>query len=152
MQQESSGDEQPILVLSRKKPHLLLVLVLSLISGLGLFLGTDTGGVPLWLARVWAGQLLVSGSIAMWAHLTKTDRERGMRIERGALTLQAAAVIAYVMALPVVLGWRIDVVLALPTGAAWAVANLWEVKLISADLGLIGTVRRMGREHRATDQ
>lgn len=136
--------DQPILVLSRKKPHLILFMVLVVLSGLLAFVdgGTDDS-LPGWLTRVWGGFLLFSGSVALVAHLQRWDRERGMHVERGALTMQAGAVIAYGMALPVYLGWSIPAGISLLAALAWAAANFWEVYLISADLKMISTVRRL---------
>lgn len=136
--------EQPILVLFRKKPHLIFLLVASVVSGLLVFAGGSTeADLPTWLVRAWSGVELMSGGIALIAHLQRWDRERGMRVERGSLTIQAAAVIAYGMALPVYLGWPVDVIAALIVASAWAGANLWEVRLIGADLKLIAAVRSL---------
>lgn len=136
--------EQPILVLSRKKPHLLLILVLSVLSGIGYFVeGAVEPELPDWLARSWAGVLLVSGGFALVAHLQRWDRERGMHVERGALTIQGAAVLAYGACLPQYLGWTPSVIISIIAAIVWAGTNFWEVSLIGADLKLIAAVRSL---------
>lgn len=137
--------DQPILVLSRKKPHLIFILVLCLLSGLGIFItGSDDPELPDWITRSWAGFLLVSSMVALGAHFQKWDRERGMYVERGALTIQSAAVLAYGATLPQYLGWNAEVFFSIAAMVTFAAANLWEVQLIGADLKLIATVRSMG--------
>lgn len=136
--------DQPILVLSRKKPHLILLLILSVLSGLAYFLdGPVEPKIPQWLAQAWAVVLLFSGGLALVAHLQRWDRERGMHVERGALTLQAAAVTGYGLALPAYLGWQAQTAVSLLAAATWAGTNLWEVRLIGEDLKLISAVRRL---------
>lgn len=138
--------DQPILVLSRKKPHLILLLILSILTGIGYFFqGPQDQEIPHWLAQTWAMMLLITGTMALIAHLTRWDRERGMYVERGALTLQAAAVSGYALALPGILGWQADTAIALLAGAAWVGTNLWEVREITKDLKLISAVRRLDR-------
>lgn len=66
-----------------------------------------------------------------------------MYVERGALTMQAGGVLAYAVCLPVFLGWTAAVILSLVVAGAWVWANLWEVKLIGADLKLISIARRL---------
>lgn len=137
-------DHPPILVLSRKKPHLILLLVLSVLSGLSIFAGgADEPQMPNWLSHSWAAFLIISGSLALIAHLQRWDRERGMHVERGSLTIQAAAVIAYALTLPTYFGWGAPTMITFLAAAAWSGANLWEVKLISGDLQLIKAVRRI---------
>lgn len=140
----SQPPQQPILVLSRKKPHLILFMTLVVLSGL-LYLieGSVDSRIPDWLARTWACFLLFSGSVNLIAHLQGWDRERGMYVERGALWIQSAAVLAYGAALPQYLGWGLSSAVSMSAAAAWAAANLWEVFLIGGDLRLIGAVRRL---------
>lgn len=137
-----NNDSPPILVLSRKKPHLILFLILTILSGLSFFAGGSVSGeLPNWLVRSWSGFLLVSGSAALIAHLQRWDRERGMHAERGALSLQSGAVLIYGALLPVYVGWSAPILISVFAAIAWAAANLWEVWLITADLKMINAVR-----------
>lgn len=131
----------PILVLSRKKPHLILLLILSVLSGISVFLTDANPNVPDWLSRMWGISLLLSGVTALVAHLQRTDRERGMYVERGALALQSGAVMVYVATLTSFLPWGAEIFITLLAGIAWAGANMWEVKLISSDLKMIHAIR-----------
>lgn len=67
-----------------------------------------------------------------------------MYVERGALTIQSAAVLAYGATLPQYLGWNAEVFFSIASMVTFAAANLWEVFLIGADLKLIATIRSMG--------
>lgn len=136
---------QKILVLSRRKPHLMLILLLSILSGISIFVSEPVPGLPSWLQQAWATSCMLSGIGALIAHLQKWDRERGMYAERGMLIIQSAAVITYALSLPSLLGWTSDVVIALITAALWSGANLWEVKLISDDIGMLSTARKLKR-------
>ena len=143
---ETGGDEQPILVLSRKKPHLLFIMVASVLTGAVVFLGGSVNEeIPGWLARLWGGMALGTGAVALLAHLQRWDRERGMYVERGSLLIQSGAVLGYGCAIVGLLGWNVDAVGALATALAWAGANLWEVRLIGADLRIISSVRKLTR-------
>lgn len=136
--------DQPILVLSRKKPHLIFFMVLVVLSGLAYFVeGPVENEIPDWLGRTWAGFLLWSGSVALIAHLQRWDRERGMHVERGALTIQSAAVLAYGACLPQYLGWTPGTFISILAALAWAAANFAEVHLIGSDLKLISAMRRL---------
>lgn len=145
MEQDHEGEPQPILVLSRKKPHLILFMIIVILSGLVVFVDPPAEtDVPDWLAHVWSVLLLVTGSLGLLAHLQRWDRERGMYVERGTLTIQSAAVICYGAILPVWIPWGGGLVISLLAAAAWAGFNMWEVVLIGRDLDLIATVRKMG--------
>ena len=145
--------DQPILVLSRKKPHLILFMVLVIMSGLlAVTEGSSGGDLPDWLTRTWGALLIFSGSVALVAHVQRLDRERGMLVERGALIMQAGAVMAYGLAVPSYLGWTMPMVVTLLAALSWAAANFWEVYLIGADLKLIYATRRLSsRRYDASD-
>lgn len=120
-------------------------MIIVILSGLAVFVGaSEDTDVPDWLAHVWAVLLLATGSLGLLAHLQRWDRERGMYVERGMLTIQSAAVVCYGAILPVWLPWDGSLVISLLAAAAWAGFNLWEVVLIGKDLDLIATVRKMG--------
>lgn len=140
------GRDQPILVLSRKKPHLILIMLASLLTGVVVFGGGSLDPhVPGWLARLWGGTAGVTGALALLAHLQRWDRERGMYVERGTLLIQSGAVLGYGLALVGLLGWGVDAVASGVLALAWAGANMWEVRLIGTDLRTIAAVRRLNR-------
>lgn len=136
--------DQPILVLSRKKPHLILFMIIVVLSGLVVYVAPpEQTDVPDWLAHIWSWVLMATGSVALLAHLQRWDRERGMYVERGALWIQSAAVLGYGIALPNWLPWDGGLIISLVVAAAWAGFNLWEVQLIGLDLKLISVARRL---------
>lgn len=140
---------QPIIILSRRKPHLILLLILSILTGVSVVLnGAPEERLPDWIEYLWGGALFFSGGITLLAHLQRWDREKGMGVERGALTLQSAAVITYGLMLPAYLGWTAETALSLLATVSWAWANLWEVKLITADLKLLATMHQLKRKGR----
>ena len=145
---------QPILVLSRKKPHLILFMIIVILSGLVVFVDPpEQTDVPDWLAKAWAGLLLATGSISLLAHIQRLDRERGMYVERGMLTIQSAAVVCYAAALPTWIPWDGGLVISMVAATAWAGFNMWEVFLIGKDLQLIAAARSLGaRSSDAADE
>lgn len=135
---------EPILVLSRKKPHLILFMIVVFFSGLIVYVDPpEQTDVPDWIAHIWSWVLMVTGSVSLIAHLQKWDRERGMYVERGSLWIQSAAVLGYASVLPNWLEWDGGLVISMIIAAAWAGFNLWEVYLIGADLKMIGAVRKL---------
>ena len=140
------SDEQPILVLSRKKPHLMLIMLASLMTAVVVFGGGSLDErLPVWLQQLWGGTSGATGALALLAHLQRWDRERGMFVERGLLLVQSGAVLGYGLAIVGLLGWNVDAISSLVLALAWAGANLWEVRLIGTDLRLISAVRRLNR-------
>lgn len=136
----------PILVLSRRKPHFMLIAVASIMTGIVAFGGGSLDHrIPVWLQQTWGGTAGVTGALSLLAHLQRWDRERGMYVERGTLCIQSGAVLGYGVALVGLLGWNVDAVSSLVIALAWAGANLWEVKLIGSDLGLINEIRKARR-------
>lgn len=137
--------EQTILVLSRKKPHLIFLMGLGVITGLSVALGGPVDeDSPLWLSHAWAVMVGITSLVILLSHLWRWDRERGMWIERGALWIQAGGVLAYTMALPTWTGVNAPSILTIVAGAWWAGTNIWEVREIAKDLRLISAVRRFG--------
>lgn len=128
-----------VLVLSRQKPHLILFLVLSLLSGIG-YLASDpkenpgSGKLPAHVSSTWAWLLVVTGLIGLAGIVwQRWHVERGMLVERGALLLQSGAVVVYAGFLA---GyhppqWALSVTAA----AVWSGINIWEARLIKRDLG-----------------
>lgn len=124
-----------VLVLSRQRPHLILFLVLSVLTGVAYYTTTSQPSpIPPWLAQAWAIVLGVTGCMGLagiaWQ---RWHLERGMLLERGALMLQSGFVVAYVG-----LAGRYvpagEWVLLLVIAAVWAFVNLWEARLLARDL------------------
>lgn len=135
---------EPILVLSRKKPHLILFMIIVILSGLVVYVDPpQQTDVPDWLAHVWSWVLMITGTVSLVAHLQKWDRERGMYVERGALWIQSAGVLGYAAVLPNWLKLDGGLIISLIAAVAWAGFNLWEVQLIGSDLKMIGAVRQL---------
>lgn len=132
---------QTIVVLSRQKPHLVLFLVLSILSGVAYLTGSPDatpgqGDLPPYVSAVWAWALLVTGSLGVAGILWQRWYVlRGMYLERSALLLQASGVTVYAGFLSAYQpdDWLISAV----AGGVWAVINVWEARLIKRDLGMI---------------
>lgn len=138
-------DRRPVIVLSRQKPHLLLLLVLGILSGVSILLGTYDPNtmesqLPEVVVQAWGGCLLASSIIAMLGHLGfRRNRVRGMRIERGALLIQSGMILLYGLILVGMFGWAATI-----SGGAmlsWAGANVWESQLIKRDLRMLARMR-----------
>lgn len=135
---------QMVYVLSRQKPHLMLFMILSILSGIAYLLGPAESAaleneLPTWVPPVWAWFLLMSGLVGMWGMVwQRWQVERGMLLERGALLIQAGAILLYGGVLVVANGWAATV----SAGAAlvWAGANFWESRLILRDLRMLEEV------------
>jgi hypothetical protein len=137
--------DKNIVVLSRQKPHEVFLFGLAVLSGLAILLGLSeptslTRDLPSWVLPVWAWCLLTSSLAGLGGMLYRRDRERGMGIERGALVMQTGMVLMYGLLLVAINGWQ--AVIAAGAALVWASTNLWEAKLISADLRAIALARR----------
>lgn len=130
--------KQLVLVLKRQKPHLILFMVLSVLSGLAYFIGPAESEamlkeLPDWVPLAWAMVLLISGLLGLGGIIWQRWRvERGMLLERGALLIQAGAVSLYGGSLLLANGWAAALVVG--ATAAWAIANVWEARLIRQEL------------------
>lgn len=152
-----SRSRSHLLVLSRRKPHLILFMILSALSGLAYFLGPAESGainseMPSWVQPAWAVCLLFSGTIGIYGALIYRSRlVKGMMVERGALLIQSGAVVFYGGALVIASGWAGTI--SAGAAIAWAGANIWEAKLITQDLKLIASEEAglMGSDEDAND-
>jgi hypothetical protein len=126
---------RPVVVITgRHRPHEILLLVVSLVTGLAYTIGAPppqsvTALLPGWAVRVWAVGLAASGVVGLVGVFSR--RDWSLQVEQAAMLLGAAALLWYTAAvLP--FGWR-----ALFAGAVsigWAVANLTRAAQIRRDL------------------
>lgn len=126
---------RPVLVISgRHRPHELLLLGVSLATGLAYTVGAPpptsvAALLPGWALHVWSLSLTLSGAVGLAGALTRRSwslqvEQAGMLIGAGALIWYSAAIAPY--------GWR-----ALFAGAicaAWAAANVVRALQIRTDL------------------
>lgn len=128
-----------VIVLKRQQPFLLFFLALTTLSGLGFLLSPDTGDsreLPPYVTHGWAWCLLVTGALGLVGVAWQRWRVlRGILIVRGALMLQAGAVVAYAGFL---IGHRVPQwQLSTLAAAVWVWACLAEARLLRKDIGLI---------------
>jgi len=122
---------RPVIVISgRHRPHELLLLVVSLATGLAYTVGAPpptsvAALLPGWALHVWSLSLALSGVIGIvgvW---------RSLRLEQAGMLLGAAALVWYCAAV-VPFGWR--ALFAGLVSLAWAAANLVRAAQIGRDL------------------
>lgn len=123
---------RPLVVVSgRHRPHEILLLVVSLITGVAYSVGAPPPAsvaalLPGWALLVWSIGLTLSGVLGLagvfWS----------LRLEQASMLLGAAALVWYTAAVAP-FGWRALFAGAIST--AWAVANLVRAGQIRRDLG-----------------
>lgn len=130
---------QLVIILKRQQPFLLFFLVLTTLSGAAFLLspGTgDSGQLPPYVTHGWAWCLLLTGALGLvgvaWQ---RWGAMRGILLVRGALMLQAGAVVVYAGFLigHQVEQWHLSTLAA----AVWVWACLAEARLLRKDIGLI---------------
>jgi hypothetical protein len=123
---------RPIIVVSgRHRPHEILLLAVSLVTGLAYTVGAPPPSsiaalLPGWAVLVWAVGLVISGALGLVALAA-----RAPQVEQAAMLLGAAALVWYAAAAGQ-LGWR--GAFAGVVCAAWAGANVARALQIRADL------------------
>lgn len=126
-----------VLILKRQQPFLLFFLVLTTLSGVGVIAAApQPSKLPHHVTYGWAWCLLVTGLLGLvgvawqrWSVL------RGMLFVRGALMMQAGAVVVYAGFL---IGYRAPQwFLSIIAAAVWVWACLAEARLLRKDIGLI---------------
>lgn len=131
-----------MVLMSRTRPHELLLFVVSVLTGI-VYLDTlpDPRSlaalVPEVVIRVWAGGLLASGALGLFAYaLLRSRVVLGLKLEGSALLIGSGALLMYVVSVFSYAGLH-----ALFTGAivlGWLIANLVRVIQIIRDLGKLG--------------
>ena len=128
-----------VVVAGRHRPHELMLLAVSVILGVAYILGAPQPGslaesLPGWMFTGWALVMLASGTLGLIGCFWR-DADLGMEIERGAMVMQAGAIVLYTSGLFAYAGTR-----ALASGgiaAVWAGANAWRAVQITRDLRAI---------------
>lgn len=129
---------RPIVVVAgRDRPHELLLLALSLFSGISYLLGAPPPGsitalMPAWEIHAWAAGLLVSGLIGLIGCWWRGNRALGLGLELGAMLIGSGALLLYSVAAFALGGWR--ALFAGGIGVAWMAANLLRAGQIRSDL------------------
>lgn len=133
----------PILIVTgRERPHLLMTLWFSLVSGAVFLLGAprppsmgDT-----WLVTMWAVLLVTSGSVGLLGCYTRRNIRRALGLERAGMLIGAGAVIGYAVQVYATNGHR--ALFSAGFCAGWAIANVVRALQISNDLRKLGGARR----------
>lgn len=126
-----------VVLTGRHRPHELLLLVLSTVSGLSYLIAAPpptslAASLPRQFTYVWAGMLAVSGIAGLLGCGWRSDPERGLLIEQGAMVLGSSALLLYGAAIVNIAGARG----AFGAGIAfvWVLANLARATQIYQDL------------------
>lgn len=123
-----------VLISGRHRPHEILLLVVSLVTGVAYTVGAPpptsvAALMPSWALHVWSLGLALSGAIGLVGAIAR--RPWALRLEQAGMLLGAGALCWYAAAVAP-FGWR-----ALFAGAitmAWAGANLVRAVQIERDL------------------
>ena len=124
-----------VVVLSgRRRPHELLLLVVSVVTGLAYTIGAPpptsiAALLPGWALLVWAVGLTVSGALGLAGALTR--RSWSLQLEQAGMLLGACALVWYAGAV-IPFGWRALFASAIAVG--WAAANVARAVQIRRDL------------------
>lgn len=126
---------RPVVVVSGKlRPHEILLLAVSLATGLAYTIGAPAPTsvaalLPAWAVLVWAVGLAISGALGLAAVVA--HRRWSLQVEQASMLLGAAALVWYSAAAGQ-FGWR--GLSAATVYAAWAAANVARAVQIRADL------------------
>lgn len=126
---------RPLVVLSgRHRPHELLLLAVSIVTGVAYLIGAPppqsiAALMPTWALHVWAAGLAASGILGLTGALTR--RGWSLALEQAAMLIGAGALVWYVGAV-VPFGWR--GLFAGLISLAWASANVARAVQIRRDL------------------
>lgn len=126
---------RPVVVISgHHRPHELLLLAVSLLTGLAFTIGAPpptsvAALMPGWALHVWSLGLAVSGAVGLAGALTR--QPWSLQVEQAGMLLGAAALVWYGAAVAPY-GWR--ALFAGGIALAWAAANLTRALQIRTDL------------------
>lgn len=131
--------DRPVLIIARHRPpHELLLLAVSVVTGIAYTIGVPPPSsvaalLPHWAVLVWAGGLVVSGVIGLVAMVGR--RLSMLQAEQASMLFGAAALIWYTVAL---IPFGAKALFAASISIAWAVANLARAVQIRHDLRRFG--------------
>lgn len=126
---------RPVPVVSgRHRPHEVLLLAVSLVTGVAYTIGAPppesiAALLPDWAMHVWAVGLLASGVLGLVGVTVRASW--AMQVEQAAMLIGAGALCWYAAAVAP-FGWR--ALLASCISVAWASANTWRAWQIRKDL------------------
>jgi len=129
--------QRPVVVVtSRQRPHELVLLLASVLLGLGYLLTVPppqslAAVVPAWLVTTWSVGLLLSGALGLLGAFWRGSILVALELERAALLVSTGALLLIGGASFAVAGWR-----ALFGGSiilAWGVANIVRCVQIGQD-------------------
>jgi hypothetical protein len=128
---------RPVIVTGRSRPHELLLLGLSVLTGLAYLLGSPPPGsvvalMPHWQIYLWAFGLLLSGVMGLYGCLWRHDAGLALAVEGAAMLIGAGALLIPAISAAAIGGAR--ALFAAGTSAAWMAANLWRAWQIRGDL------------------
>jgi len=127
---------RPLVVISgRHRPHELLLLTVSVVTGVAYTIGAPpptsiAALLPPWALHVWSAGLAVSGVLGLVGALTRHGWS--LVLEQAGMLIGAASLVWYVGAI-VPFGWR--GLFAGLISLAWAIANVARAVQINRDLG-----------------
>lgn len=126
---------RPLIVVSgRHRPHELLLLGVSIITGVAYTIGAPppqsiAALLPGWALHIWSAGLAVSGLLGLTGALAR--RAWALQVEQAGMLLGAGALVWYTVAVAP-FGWR--ALFAGLISVAWALANLVRAAQIRRDL------------------
>lgn len=134
-----------LVLLGGQRPHELLLLVLSVITGVTNLIAPPPGSpmtaLPDPMRISWAFGMILSGLAGLLGCLWRWNAERGLLIEQGAMLLGAGMLLILWAAITALIDWRRGL-LSAGTILFWMVANLWRAAQIRADLRRLRQLRR----------
>lgn len=126
---------RPLVVVSgRHRPHEILLLAVSLVTGVAYTIGAPPPAsvsalLPAWALHIWSAGLVASGVIGLAGTLSR--RWWSLQVEQAGMLIGAASLIWYTAAV-VPFGWK--ALLAGLISVAWALANVARAVQIRRDL------------------
>lgn len=126
---------RPLVVVSgRHRPHEILLLAVSVVTGVAYTIGAPpptsiTALMPGWALHVWSAGLVISGVVGLVGTISR--RVWALQLEQAAMLIGAGALIWYTAAV-IPFGWRS--LFAGLISVAWAAANLARAEQIRRDL------------------
>lgn len=126
--------ERVVVVSGRHRPHEVLLLVVSLVTGVAYTVGAPppesvASLLPGWALHVWSGGLLLSGLLGLAGIVLR--RSPAQQLEQAGMLIGAGALIWYSAAVSM-FGWR--ALLAGSICLAWAGANAWRAVQLHQDM------------------